>query len=130
MCQTCGKPFASRRANARTCSQACRQRAYRQRLAITPPRHAALSRPEPLAFRGLVYLPELRSRLLRRQGVVPGHSKLAACMSVISACHALSSSIAPPSAATFFAMLVAEAEATSRCPDCAGLGSRPTRPAS
>jgi hypothetical protein len=24
-----------------------------------------------------------------------------------------------------FAVLIAEAEATSRCPDCAGLGSRP-----
>ena len=31
MCRTCGKPFASRHANARTCSQACRQRAYRLR---------------------------------------------------------------------------------------------------
>jgi hypothetical protein len=29
----------------------------------------------------------------------------------------------------WFAVLVAEAEATSRCPDCAGLGSRSTRPA-
>jgi hypothetical protein len=29
----------------------------------------------------------------------------------------------------WFAVPLAEAEATSRCPDCASLGSRPTRPA-
>jgi hypothetical protein len=29
----------------------------------------------------------------------------------------------------FFAVPITEAEATSRCPDCTGLGSRPTRPA-
>ena len=27
----------------------------------------------------------------------------------------------------FFAVLIAEAEATSRCPDCTGLGTRPMR---
>ena len=27
----------------------------------------------------------------------------------------------------FFAVPIAEADATSRCPDCSGLGSRPTR---
>ncbi len=29
----------------------------------------------------------------------------------------------------WFAVSITEAEETSRCPDCAGLGSRPTRPA-
>lgn len=29
----------------------------------------------------------------------------------------------------WFAVPLAEAEATSRCPDCTGLGTRPTRPA-
>jgi len=30
-CQTCGKPFQPKRTDALTCSDACRQRAYRQR---------------------------------------------------------------------------------------------------
>jgi hypothetical protein len=31
LCQTCGQPFVPKRADALTCSPACRQRAYRQR---------------------------------------------------------------------------------------------------
>jgi predicted nucleic acid-binding Zn ribbon protein len=30
-CQVCGENFAPKRADAKTCSQACRQKAYRQR---------------------------------------------------------------------------------------------------
>jgi len=35
-CETCGKLFPPKRADARFCSFACKQRAYRQRQAITP----------------------------------------------------------------------------------------------
>jgi len=33
LCKCCGKSFAATRADATTCSSACRQRAYRQRVA-------------------------------------------------------------------------------------------------
>jgi hypothetical protein len=34
-CRTCGRSFAPRRSDARTCSPACRQKAYRERAAVT-----------------------------------------------------------------------------------------------
>jgi hypothetical protein len=34
-CQTCGNNFAPRRAGAKTCSPACRQKAYRRRRGVT-----------------------------------------------------------------------------------------------
>lgn len=37
LCQTCGRTFETTRTDARTCSSACRQRAYRQRKALTAP---------------------------------------------------------------------------------------------
>jgi hypothetical protein len=35
LCAQCGKPYRPQRADARTCSNACRQRAYRERLSVT-----------------------------------------------------------------------------------------------
>jgi hypothetical protein len=37
VCIICGVEFMSARGDARYCSSPCRQRAYRQRLAVTPP---------------------------------------------------------------------------------------------
>jgi hypothetical protein len=35
-CEQCGKPYDWQRASSRFCSQACKQRAYRKRLTVTP----------------------------------------------------------------------------------------------
>jgi hypothetical protein len=47
-CATCGKRYQPRRSDAQACSKACRQRAYRKRLAVTQARgvpHPAIHRP-------------------------------------------------------------------------------------
>src|SRR3954453_18885043 len=36
-CSTCRTPFVPSRSDARTCSPACRQKAYRRRLSVTQP---------------------------------------------------------------------------------------------
>jgi hypothetical protein len=35
-CEQCGKPYEPQRSSSRFCSQACKQRAYRERLTVTP----------------------------------------------------------------------------------------------
>ena len=46
MCAKCGKPYRPQRSDSRFCSDACRQHAYRRRLAVTKRNeHRDLSRP-------------------------------------------------------------------------------------
>jgi hypothetical protein len=37
LCAQCGKPYRSQRSDSKVCSDACRQRAYRERLSVTQP---------------------------------------------------------------------------------------------
>ena len=52
-CSTCGLPFAARGSNARYCSSACKQEAYRQRLTQPTPLAGVPTTPEQLDGSGL-----------------------------------------------------------------------------
>jgi hypothetical protein len=76
VCIICGVEFMSARGNARYCSSPCRQRAYRQRLAIIPPPRCPEPRHKPpRQVNGLCAvlgarrdLPRGRGREVLRQG--------------------------------------------------------------
>lgn len=75
-CTRCGQPFPAERSDARTCSNRCRQKAYRARVAVGPARRRLAYHEAGHAVVTLALGGQVGEMVLRKRGIAHGYTEV------------------------------------------------------